>query len=227
MKDSYNIPNSVVDDWQMIVDILAEIIGIPAALIMRIVDDDIEVFIASNSDHNPYNSGNREHLKGSGLYCENVILSKRKLLVPNALKDEDWKNNPDVKLNMISYLGFPISFPDGTPFGTLCVLDNKENEYSELQENLMTKMQSLIHSQLALIYMNSVLSSENRRLTDYISEIQTLRDIVPICSYCKKIRDDDGYWKSVEEYFTRYTKSEFSHGICPDCRDKYFGTEYK
>ena len=131
------ISQEILKKWQNIVDIIAELIGIPAALIMRLVESDIEVLISSQSDGNPYHPGGHEHFLGSGLYCETVIKTGKKLLIPNALADEKWKNNPDVKLNMISYLGFPIIYPDGKPFGTICVLDNKENAYSEIYEDLI------------------------------------------------------------------------------------------
>ena len=58
--------------------------------------------------------------------------TRQSLLVADALRDEEWKSNPDIKLGMISYLGFPITWPDGQVFGTICVLDKKENSYSEL-----------------------------------------------------------------------------------------------
>ena len=104
------IDDNLMQQWQAIVDIIANIMDVPAALIMRIVGSDIEVFIANSGDDNPYNPGAREQLHGSGLYCESVISKKEKLLVPNALSDENWKNNPDIKLNMISYLGIPCVF---------------------------------------------------------------------------------------------------------------------
>jgi len=50
-----------------------------------------------------------------------------------------------------------------------------------------------------------------------ISELSTLRNIIPICAQCKKVRDDDTYWQSVESYFTRYAGVRFSHGLCPTC----------
>ena len=125
-----DLPEDTMSKWQTIIDLVAELIGVPAALIMRLVKSDIEVFISSRSDGNPYRPGEHEKFFGSGLYCETVINSKNKLLVPNALNDEKWENNPDIKLNMISYLGFPILLPDGKPFGTICVHDIKENTYS-------------------------------------------------------------------------------------------------
>lgn len=56
----------------------------------------------------------------------------------------------------------------------------------------------------------------------YQKKIDTLRGIVPICSYCKQIRDDKGYWNQVDEYVARHTEAEFSHSICPECVKKYF-----
>ena len=50
-----------------------------------------------------------------------------------------------------------------------------------------------------------------------LTEVQALRGILPICSYCRRIRDDENYWHTVETYVARYTSTRFSHGICPSC----------
>ena len=50
-----------------------------------------------------------------------------------------------------------------------------------------------------------------------LAEVRTLQQILPICSYCRKIRDDDNYWQSVETYLAQHTQAQFSHSICPDC----------
>ncbi|MFO7600217.1 MAG: PAS domain S-box protein [Candidatus Desulfacyla sp.] len=55
-----------------------------------------------------------------------------------------------------------------------------------------------------------------------LSEVKTLRGFLPICSYCKKIRDDKGYWDQIESYIHKHSDAEFSHGICPECAKKYF-----
>jgi PAS domain S-box-containing protein len=55
-----------------------------------------------------------------------------------------------------------------------------------------------------------------------LSEVRTLREILPICSYCRKIRDDEDYWHSVESYVAKHTSSRFSHSICPDCMATHF-----
>jgi PAS domain S-box-containing protein len=50
-----------------------------------------------------------------------------------------------------------------------------------------------------------------------LAEVKTLREILPICSYCRRIRDDENYWHTVEDYISHHTTTQFSHGICPSC----------
>ena len=58
------------------------------------------------------------------------------------------------------------------------------------------------------------------QLKDALENVRTLSGMLPICSYCKKIRDDKGYWKQVEVYISEHTDTMFSHGICPECAKK-------
>ena len=63
------------------------------------------------------------------------------------------------------------------------------------------------------------------KLEQALSEIKTLKGILPICSNCKNIRDDKGYWKKLETYIQDHSGAEFSHGICPDCIEKIYNKE--
>lgn len=58
------------------------------------------------------------------------------------------------------------------------------------------------------------------RILRYATQVQRLEAFLPICSYCKKIRDDHNYWQQIEAYINERTGSEFSHSICPDCYQK-------
>jgi PAS domain S-box-containing protein len=58
-----------------------------------------------------------------------------------------------------------------------------------------------------------------RELQSALAEVNSLREILPICSYCKKIRDDENYWHTVESYISLHTSTLFSHGICPSCME--------
>ncbi len=218
---SIEIPESIFESWQDIVNIVAKIASVPAALIMRIEDKFINVLVSSQSKDNPYITGHKEVLDGSGLYCEYVVKSSEKLLVPNALKDKNWKDNPDIGLGMISYLGFPIMSPNKQPYGTICILDIKENPHSRDIEMLMLKFRDLIESNLEIIFMNQILGDKNRRLSDYLNEIQVLRGIVPICSGCKSVRIDDA-WQPIENFLVNHPEAQFSHGLCPDCLKKLY-----
>ncbi|MEE8391046.1 MAG: GGDEF domain-containing protein, partial [Anaerolineae bacterium] len=89
---SQDLSDELLQEWQSIVNLMTRIIGGSAGLIMRINKEDIEAFVSSNNKKNPYKVGDKEHLLGSGLYCETVINKQAKLLVPNALKSDEWKN---------------------------------------------------------------------------------------------------------------------------------------
>ncbi len=65
------------------------------------------------------------------------------------------------------------------------------------------------------------LAKSNSELTASLAEVKQLNALLPICSYCRKIRDDKNYWDSVEHYITRHTNSSFSHGICPECYEEH------
>jgi len=63
------------------------------------------------------------------------------------------------------------------------------------------------------------------KLQNALKEIKSLKGIVPICSSCKKIRDDKGYWNLLEIYLEKHSDASFSHGICPECTDKLYGDQ--
>ena len=76
---------------------------------------------------------------------------------------------------------------------------------------------------LRVLAMQRKISRQVEELRKALEHIKTLQGIIPICSYCKKIRDDQGYWSQVEVYISKHSKADFSHGICPDCLQKHFG----
>lgn len=59
------------------------------------------------------------------------------------------------------------------------------------------------------------------RILDFTTQIRVLKELIPICMYCKKVRDDSDYWEQVDTYIHTCTGSNFSHGICPECLDKH------
>jgi transcriptional regulator with GAF, ATPase, and Fis domain len=126
MPQSIEIPSEIVHKWQDIVDLLAAIMNIPSAMVMRAEPAAIKVFVSSTPEDNTFGAG----CVDPGPFCKTVIKTREPLLVPDALADKAWQSKSLTKLEMISYLGLPISWPDGQIFGTICVRDNKRNEYS-------------------------------------------------------------------------------------------------
>ena len=65
------------------------------------------------------------------------------------------------------------------------------------------------------------------KLQSALAEVKTLQKILPICSYCHKIRDDEDYWQTVEGYISQHTSSRFSHSICPPCYESVVEPQFK
>lgn len=181
--DEIEIPENVLENWQITADLLAEIAEIPAALIMRVHAHEIEVFVSSHSPGNAYYPGEKAPLD-IGLYCETVMTTRCKLLVPNALKDPDLDHNPDIALGMVSYCGLPLTWPNGEIFGTLCVLDNQENTYSQRTHDLMERFRESVLFSLANIYEASLIRSQRDEaeaaLRDSKARFQHLVELAPI-----------------------------------------------
>nr|WP_320013363.1 sensor domain-containing diguanylate cyclase [uncultured Desulfobacter sp.] len=149
-KNKPEIHEYIIQKWQDLIDICSRIMRVPSGLIMKLHKEKIEVFLRSDTKGNPYKSGETENL-GLGLYCETVVAKKETLLIPDAKKTKVWQDNPDIKLNMISYLGMPLLWPDEEIFGTICILDNKENHYSQDFIDLLLTFRRAIESDLSLL----------------------------------------------------------------------------
>jgi hypothetical protein len=65
----------------------------------------------------------------------------------------------------------------------------------------------------------------DKRVQEAIGELKVLSGLLPICAWCKKIRDDRGYWSKIEQYLSARTEAQFTHGICPDCTEKMLTEE--
>jgi PAS domain S-box-containing protein len=136
---------------------------------MRVEPPNIKVFVSSETSGNPYERDEAASLN-TGLYCETVMKTRQPLLVPDALRDERWRSNPDIKLGMISYLGVPIVWPDGEVFGTICVLDKKPNEYSELYRKFLLQWRDVLQADLRS------LATLHRELEEREAKIRRLVD---------------------------------------------------
>ncbi len=71
-----------------------------------------------------------------------------------------------------------------------------------------------------VLELKSMLAKRIDELQEALSHIKQLQGIIPICMYCKKIRDDQESWERIEEYITERSDAQFSHGVCPDCYER-------
>jgi hypothetical protein len=117
---------------------------------------------------------------------------------------------------LLSWYAPTASFVLGTPlismlFGTSILLWSLE---------LIGRVKVRAREQQQLLEVQ--VKERTRELEQALSEVNTLSGLLPMCSHCKKIRDDTGYWSSVEHYIGQRTGADFTHGICPDCIGEHF-----
>ncbi len=82
-----------------------------------------------------------------------------------------------------------------------------------------------IETHLTLQSLKKNLEEKNAQLQKALDSIKTLKGLLPICSKCKKIRDDKGYWNQIETYIETYSDALFSHGLCPICVEEMYGDQ--
>ena len=109
----------------------------------------------------------------------------------------------------------PLCTPAGARLGSLCVIDRRPRELSALQ---IRSLEALAHQ--------VVLQLELKRISDQLAgalqRIDVMEQLIPICSYCKGIRNDQGYWGTVEAFIKSHDNVEFSNGVCNACMAKHF-----
>lgn len=87
------------------------------------------------------------------------------------------------------------------------------------------ELQARIRVGCRVLQLQEKLDNRIKELQDSLQHIKTLQGILPICSYCKKIRDDQNYWEEVEEYVVKHSDADFTHSICPKCYEKHISPE--
>jgi len=148
-------------------------------------------------------------------FCSYAIQQEKVFLIPDALEDDRFRANPMVTSEpyIRFYAGAPLITPRGVPLGTLCAVDRVPRQFTDSQQRALSALARQVITQLEL-------RRTMRQLGAALQEVRTLQDLLPMCSWCRKVRNDQQYWCSVEEYLTKYSDVPLSHGICPDCRDK-------
>jgi PAS domain S-box-containing protein len=168
------IPPDVLRKWQRIVDLLANIIHVPSAVVCKLEPPDdthYKIVANSNSEGNPFRM-DETFAMDIGTFCETVIKNREPLLVANALEDDQWTSAPEIGVGMVSYLGFPVVWPDGRMFGTICVLDDKTNRYSDLYQELLLHCRDVLQGDLqTLARLSNELEDQRAHLSELFARV--------------------------------------------------------
>lgn len=145
-------------------------------------------------------------------FCAHAILNKDIMIVKDARNDDRFAGNPLVTCapNIRFYAGVPLITASDHSLGTLCVIDYQPRELSNVQERTLIALARQIVMQLEL-------QRVSLQLADALDKIELMDGLIPICSHCKGIRDDRGFWSSVERYIEQHSDARLTHGICDQC----------
>ncbi|WP_287083585.1 GAF domain-containing sensor histidine kinase [Mesorhizobium sp.] len=168
------IPSDVLRKWQRIADLLANIVHVPSAVVCKLEPPHYthyKILASSDSEGNPF-PVNDTFSMDIGTFCETVIKSREPLLVVNALEDDQWKQAPEIQVGMVSYLGLPVVWPDGRMFGTICVLDDKANRYSDHYQELLLHCRDVLQADLqTLVRFGDELEDQKAHLSELFARV--------------------------------------------------------
>jgi diguanylate cyclase (GGDEF)-like protein/PAS domain S-box-containing protein len=191
--EKIKISNSTLDQWQQLLDMLVEFFEVQDALINNYQAPYLKVTKGSSNSENLFSEGTK--LKVKGLYCEDVIKEKKSLEVNNAAVIKKWESSIYMENGLIAYLGYPILWPNGEIYGTICIHDNHERNFDNSLKKRIEFIRDLIENNLGTMYNNHL----NSNLRQYYSK---LIDVLPVGVM---IEDADGKILKVNKVMEKIT----------------------
>ncbi len=169
------VPDNILRKWQDIVNLLAQLTETPAVLITQVRSDEISLLTHSNNDSNPFKP------KGfnkscSELYCDSVVKLQKPLLVEDARQTKRWQNSPEKEQGMTFYLGYPLTWPDAEPFGTICVMDRHSNNRTLQHQDIIEGFGQLINNDLMLLMQLDNRDKNQQAMQQQLTSLISLLD---------------------------------------------------
>ncbi len=149
--ENQNVGELILCKWQTKVDLIEDLMKVTAVLIMKLHPYELEVFVRSDNEGNPYAIGDRGELY-IGSYCDSVIANKGKIKIENAATDVKWKDKLKYNNDMCCYIGQPIFYPNEDLFGTLCIFNQESRYFDEQDQQLIDHFRDSIESDLLAEY---------------------------------------------------------------------------
>jgi hypothetical protein len=158
-----------------------------------------------------------------GLFTIVVFLNNRLLFIPlKEIRLKAIQISTDPK-----HLGEQINLPEGKELAELVLAFNEMSiqlyeDRTQLEALIDKRTHELKKANKKLYHEIQERKQTISELEQTLNEVKVLRGILPICSYCKKIRDDKGYWNQLELYLMEHSRAELSHSLCPECAKEYY-----
>lgn len=206
-----DLPPEVITQWQELVDTLARLLDMPAALLCRVAGDEVEALVSADAKDGPVAAAERARLAQQ--YCERVV--RERGLQPSDASGSESAGDAEPG----AYLGYPVLYPWGDAFATLCLLD-RQPPYTADEQGLLAQLVRLVETHLALLHQASLLSWRNAQLESLFAEHHQVSALLRICSHCRKVANGEG-WVPFEQ-FMGDTGTAVTHGICPSCFDAHY-----
>ena len=207
LKEYHILDTGTEQSYDDITTLAAHICEVPIAMISLV--DEIRQWFKSKVGLD------QQQTSRDAAFCAHAILQNEPFIVGDATKDRRFADNALVagEPYIRFYTGIPLINPEGLALGTLCVVDHQPRLLSAAQQKAL---QALSRQVMVLLELRRV----SARLAEALEHVKTLQGLLPICAWCKRIRDDKGYWDQIEAYFHKSTGADFTHGICPQCLEK-------
>ena len=156
----------------------------------------------------------------SGTPCEAVVLGGELRCYPLGVRSLFPTDSCLTDLDAESYMGTPLLNSQRVVLGHLAILDDRPLCDRGRKEAILRVFAARAAAEMERRRIERAREALLVELQQALARVRTLRGLLPVCAWCRRIRDDQGYWSQLEAYVRDHTDADFTHGICPECAEK-------